>query len=446
MSVAGEEHDGRSIQRALDDLRHGKSRLSLPVTSSRVLILLSAARLPTKQRTEKISRTAEKFGAKAYENGLSPGAIDEIIDLITLPNELDQASTAALIKNLFPSSRVADKTTIKVIGALGHGQSRASFTVQTLLLKWLVMVYDVLESQKLVSKAYSFLFNLLDTIAIRAPLCHLLSLITRRRHVRPFRIQMLLELARKVGNEPALIGLIRVYKDYYPDVIVGEITASRASVFTHPNPEWKENLAQIQESHAQRNQDESKPHQEAFRVVRRGINGVKRSRVSAVPEVHTSQASETSVTLEEIESVQAFIGKLEKIELPNQLVAVMGDPLLQKLLQLKSTDETRQRVDNWLLAFFEDQMQSEDNSERALLDMLASILGYVRFTKVLPPACTKYLQSTLNDWNGVTGRETILELLTYMPIGPWEGMCCPSLICKWILTKSQIFTKALFSH
>ena len=101
------------------------------------------------------------------------------------------------------------------------------------------MVYDVLASQKVVSQAYSFLFNLLDTIAIRAPLCHLLSFITRRRHVRPFRIQMLLELARKVGNEPALVGLIRVYKDYYPDVIVGEITASRASVFTHPNPEWK---------------------------------------------------------------------------------------------------------------------------------------------------------------------------------------------------------------
>lgn len=396
--------------------------------------MLPAARLPTKQRTEKISRTAETFGAKAYEDGLSPGAIDEIIDLITLPNELDQATIAALVKNLFPSSRVAYKTAIKVIGALGHGQSRASFTVQSLLLKWLVMVHDVLESQKLMSQAYSFLFNLLDTIAIRAPLCHLLSLITRRRHVRPFRIQMLLELARKVGNEPALVGLIRVYKDYYPDVVVGEITASRASVFIHPNPEWKERLSQIQEAHAQRNQDQPKIRQEAFRVVRRGINGVKRSRVSAVPEVHTSQAQETSITLEEIESVQAFIGKLERIELPNQLVAVMGDPLLQKFLQLKSTDETRHRVDNWLLAFFEDQMQSEDNSERALLDMLASILEYVRVTKVLPPACTKYLQSTLNDWNGVTGREVILGLLTYTPIGPWGGMCCLSLTCKWTLT------------
>lgn len=41
-----------------------------------------------------------------------------------------------------------------------------------------------------------------------------------------------LELARRVGNEPPLIGLIRVYKDYYPDVIVGEVASSRASVFT----------------------------------------------------------------------------------------------------------------------------------------------------------------------------------------------------------------------
>lgn len=416
-------------------------RVLLLVTWSRVLIPLQAARLPPKQRTEKISRTAEKFGAKAYEEGLSGGTIGEIIDIVTQPNELDQASIAALIKNLYPSSQVSDGTTIKVIGSLGHGQSRPSFTVQALLLRWLVMVYDVLESQKVVSQAYSFLFNLLDTIAIRAPLCHLLSLITRRRHVRPFRIQMLLELARKVGNEPALIGLIRVYKDYYPDVIVGEITASRASVFTHPNPEWKDRLQQIQEAHVQRNQDNSKSRQEAFRVIRRGINGAKKSRVSALPEVHTSQAQETSVTLEEIESVQAFVSKLEKIELPNQLVAVMGDPLLQKLLQLKSTNEIRQRVDNWLLAFFEDQMQSEDNSERALLDMLIAILEYVRFTKTLPPACTKYLQSTLGDWNGITGRDTILELLTYTPIGPWEGRCTPEQHNRMLMTTRRPLQK-----
>jgi centromere protein I len=40
-----------------------------------------------------------------------------------------------------------------------------------------------------------------------------------------------MELTRQAGNDPALVGLIRVYKDYYPDVIVGDVTKGRASVF-----------------------------------------------------------------------------------------------------------------------------------------------------------------------------------------------------------------------
>jgi len=40
-----------------------------------------------------------------------------------------------------------------------------------------------------------------------------------------------MELTRQAGNEPPLVGLMRVYKDYYPDVIVGNATLGRASVF-----------------------------------------------------------------------------------------------------------------------------------------------------------------------------------------------------------------------
>lgn len=40
-----------------------------------------------------------------------------------------------------------------------------------------------------------------------------------------------MELTRQAGNEPPLVGLMRVFKDYYPDVIVGEVTSGRASVF-----------------------------------------------------------------------------------------------------------------------------------------------------------------------------------------------------------------------
>jgi DNA gyrase inhibitor GyrI len=41
-----------------------------------------------------------------------------------------------------------------------------------------------------------------------------------------------MELTRQAGNEPPLVGLMKVFKDYYPDVIVGEVTSGRAAVFT----------------------------------------------------------------------------------------------------------------------------------------------------------------------------------------------------------------------
>lgn len=77
-----------------------------------------------------------------------------------------------------------------------------------------------------------------------------------------------------------------------------------------------------------------------------------------------------------------FIQKLEKIELPNQLVASIHDPLLQKLLYLRSSETTLQRIDYWLLAFFEDQLENGRSSETQIADMLELILQYTRFTKV----------------------------------------------------------------
>jgi centromere protein I len=87
--------------------------------------------------------------------------------------------------------------------------------------------------------------------------------------------------------------------------------------------------------------------------------------------------------LEEIENVNDFIRRLEKIELPNQLVAVIGDPLLQKFLQLKSSDSTSRRIDNWLLDFFEDQLENSDSSEALILQMLVAVRDYTRYMKVL---------------------------------------------------------------
>ena len=76
--------------------------------------------------------------------------------------------------------------------------------------------------------------------------------------------------------------------------------------------------------------------------------------------------------------------KLEKIEPPNQLVAVINDPLLQKFLQLRSSDTNSKRIDSWLLAFFEDQLEDSTLPPSKIFDMLEAVLGYTRYTKVGP--------------------------------------------------------------
>jgi len=229
-----------------------------------------------------------------------------------------------------------------------------------------------------------------------------------------------MELTRQAGNEPPLVGLMRVYKDYYPDVIVSSSLSGRASVFMHPNREWRDRLRDIQAANLQKSQDSPLPTHQAFGITRRGIGGLNGINSGVIPEVHTSHAYESSTTLEEIENMNDLVQRLEKIELPNQLVAVIGDPLLQKFLQLKSTDVTLARIDNWLLAFFEDQLQSPGSSE--IFPMLAAVRDYARCVKKLPRVSLKYLQSMLDSWDGITGREVILDLLAFVPIGPFKEL------------------------
>lgn len=116
-----------------------------------------------------------------------------------------------------------------------------------------------------------------------------------------------MELTCQAGNEAPLVGLMRVYKDYFPDIIVGDVASGRASVFTvwlsswhsewllidqHPDSEWRQRLGEIQEAHFQKTQDGLPPEKRTFRVTRKGVNGSVRSFGSIIPEVHTSHAQE----------------------------------------------------------------------------------------------------------------------------------------------------------
>ncbi|KAI4122661.1 MAG: hypothetical protein LQ347_006429, partial [Umbilicaria vellea] len=314
-----------------------------------------ASKLPAKLRKVQLQSSVNAICGSAYESGLSDHALRTIIDILTQPNSLDLTSITALVKGLYPVGRVSSDLVCNVVASLGNGSSKPSAPTQNLLLRWVIMIYEVLENPTFISSLYGVLFHMLDMISIS------------------------LELSRATGNEPALVGLIRVYKEYYPDVIVGDATAGRATHFSHPNTEWRERLHMIHASNLSK--DETLPEIASFKVVRRGA---KRSRVSLVPEVQTSRADESSITLEEIESVEDLIEKIDRIDLPNQMIAALDDPLLQKYIGLRPSSAVTKRMNQWLELFFDEQlevMKDSDETGKVLSELLGMILNYTRFTK-----------------------------------------------------------------
>lgn len=330
-----------------------------------------------------MSELAKKIASHAYESGIPTDILDHLIDIITKPNHLDQATITVLIKNLYALGSLSPGVVTRIVGCLGPTKGKPSPATQTLLLRWLILVYDYLEDPSHLSRLYAVLFNCLDMISLRRPLCHLLSLITRRKHVKPFRIQALMELIRNVGDdEKELTSFLRIFKNYYPDIIIANIAGSRkTSLFKHPDPEWSSRLKQLQDTNRMKS---VAPVVSTFQVVRRG--GVKRSKIeSVIPDVQTSRVQPNHISLEEIRSVDDFVEKLEKIELPDQIISTLGDPLARKYLLLVELETVRVRLEDWLHGFLNDEFEHAQHGEESepLRHMLSVSVQYVRHTKVL---------------------------------------------------------------
>lgn len=114
-----------------------------------------------------IRSTVDVLVSSLYETGALPDELTELVNLITERSHLDQAARGAVVRNLYPANKVPKEALLNVLGCLGHGELKPSLAIQALMLRWLVMAYNVLEDPGLLSQAYAVLFNLLDTAALR---------------------------------------------------------------------------------------------------------------------------------------------------------------------------------------------------------------------------------------------------------------------------------------
>lgn len=356
--------------------------LNIQTCRKHALINPAVANVPPKQRYTDAGELANTIASDAYESGIPQVALGRLLKVLTTKNNLDQGTVTALVKNLYPQERVASKHVTQVVCCLGPSKSKPSPATQALLVRWLILAYDLLDDKTHLGKLYAVLFNHLDMITLRKPLCHLLTLITRRKHVKPFRIQALMELIQNSGgDEKELLSLLRIFKNYYPEIIIGDVGGSRrnALFFKHPDPEWS--------SHAKLLQDQNMDltQQSSYQVTHRGT--VKRSKVEVViPVLQTSRVSSKHTSLEEIRDVGHFVEKIEKIKLPNQIISTLGDAMAQKYLHLTQSEAASHRLDEWLRSFLEDKLEQiregDEDEPETLSYVLNFVEGYAAYTKV----------------------------------------------------------------
>ncbi|KAB8269879.1 Mis6 domain protein [Aspergillus minisclerotigenes] len=386
--------------------------------------LEAVAFVPSKQRDTDAGELAKTIATHAYEGGLSQIALERLVKITTTRSQLDQGTITTLIKNLYPVESVPSSLVTQIVGCLGPNKNKPSPATQSLLLRWLIMVHEFLADRSHLSKLYAVLFNHLDMISLRKPLCHLLSLVTRRKHVKPFRIQALMELVvTSGGDERELVTLLKVFKNYCPDIIVGDLGVSgrKGLFFKHPDPEWSSHVRLLQDTNMERLQATQPAN---FQVVHRGIS--KRSKMEVlVPDVQTSRVSYGCTSLEELRGVDHFVDKLDKIELPNQIISMIGDGIAQKYLFLVQPTSASHRLDDWWGSFFNENLEdAEDRDEKleSLSYIMSLAVGYAQYTKEIPPPVATFLKSYLLSWNGRDLREQIFYLLEYLDIEDYDSI------------------------
>lgn len=256
--------------------------------------VVQAGRVPAKRRPTDIKPKVAELTSLAYKQGLLPGELVQLVDLVLSRPHLDQASLNTIVKNLYPVATVAPEPVLKIVGALGIGETKPSLPLQSALLVWLIHVYHVLapKAQAVLSRAYSVLFSLLHVAATRPQLFHILAIVTRRKHVQHYRIQSLLNQTRLNANDRHLQGLLRVYRNYYPEIIVGN--PGRGSAFKLPDAEWRDRLSAIQKQHRHLQQSATAGPRDGFKTSRQGgPKGPKGAKsIGLVPPVQTSNAHE----------------------------------------------------------------------------------------------------------------------------------------------------------
>ncbi|KAG0072444.1 hypothetical protein BGZ89_006255 [Linnemannia elongata] len=228
-----------------------------------------------------------------------------------------------------------------------------------------------------------------------------------------------------VGKEPALAGLLHVYKSYFPDLILAPLTLTTQTIFKCPDQTTAEAIEALQTRWSHRSADQ------LF-----GLNGSKdpisrsgkRQKLSHVPDafsIYRKGADDKALPLSQITSLDSLVKHIDTLALPDQLSSVLTNRLLQHVLCLQPSHSIVDRISYWLGQELMDLWYwsaTSDVSRARLANILSKVVQVTKMIKDLLPVIENFLVPFIRVWNGVDHQKEVFTLLTFLRPRSFEDL------------------------
>ncbi|XP_053554935.1 centromere protein I [Bombina bombina] len=373
------------------------------------------------------SSAVESFG---LQHGIPADGIEILLNVALSGNLADAVSTR-LLKCIVPASEVPQHSIINAVSLFCVG--KCSSNTQILFLRWLITVFDFIPHKDFMSSLYNFFFCFLQDDKLCPYLCHLLYLLTKKEHVRPFRVRKLLELQSKKGLQPYLLGLLSIYKIFCPELVSLSLPRRHKTYFKESHVLWRSELRAISKRNA------GDPMGDHMLIL--GNNGYSQNpsrkrkwnsnlSLAVCSHVGDHSGGKGPVTIEylmsenetfPVEKLQTFSQLLEnihRIELPAQMGCVLKSPLLLHYINCIKDDTPFVRLNYWLASTLHEECAWYTGNKRnkeEVENFLETVVNTQQFLQEGLSSCEEFLYRCLPHWNGCH-RSQILQLISWIPL------------------------------
>ncbi|KAL9963537.1 hypothetical protein ACROYT_G027055 [Oculina patagonica] len=367
------------------------------------------------------SLAVDKIESIAYNDGLQPDQLVNLVKLATSGKYADNISSR-LIKSLIPQRSVPASAVVMAVSRICN--IRLSISIKSLLVRWILNVFNLIDDLKDVHSLYGIFFLFLESDILCPHICHLLYYLTRKEDVRNFRIRKLLDLRSRVGIKPYLSGLLSVYKVHRPNLVTMTTSASNKKLwFKHLDKSWKEAIRKVQNKHNPQDKVDNfflavRATEKAPITKRRKLRGIN------IPEVQTDMMAEKKISIEQLSSFKDLLENIENIEFPSQVASVLNSPFLQHVLSCNPDFVMLQRLNFWLNhSLYEEFLTgSTSESDPSSLMLLQKLKHFTGFLQESVPAVEAFLVRYLFIWNGLDFRPLVLHLITHLSLWPFQRL------------------------